>query len=238
MHRLNPVRMGYIRAQIGQHYGLPDGDLKAFKGLRILDIGCGGGLVCEPLARLGADVTGIDADGQAVSVAREHADRQGLKINYIHGAVEDLLSSPHPSRGRSIPSPHGRGKHDKAGRGEGAYDVVTALEIVEHVNDVEAFVKSAAGLCKPGGMMILSTLNRTPQSFLLGIVAAEHILRWVPRGTHDWKKFVRPSELAAALRAGGMTPGDITGYRFNPLTQEFEMSRDVSVNYFLTAGKK
>ncbi|HEY8192266.1 MAG TPA: bifunctional 2-polyprenyl-6-hydroxyphenol methylase/3-demethylubiquinol 3-O-methyltransferase UbiG [Alphaproteobacteria bacterium] len=212
LHRLNPVRLRYVRDQIGQHYGLAEGDLKAFKGLKILDIGCGGGLVCEPLARLGADVTGIDADGQAVRVAREHAEKSGLDIQYIEGSAESC---------------------------KGKFDVVTALEIVEHVNDVETFVKSAAGLCKPGGLVIFSTLNRTPQSFLLGIVAAEHILRWVPRGTHDWKKFVRPSELAAALRAGGMTPGDITGYGFDVRTGEFRLTnKDIAVNYFMCAEKK
>jgi 2-polyprenyl-6-hydroxyphenyl methylase/3-demethylubiquinone-9 3-methyltransferase len=238
LHRLNPVRMGYIREQIGQHYGLKPDDLKPFRGLRILDIGCGGGLVCEPLARLGAEVTGVDADAQAVAVAREHAERQGLKIKYVHGAVEDLLP-PHPSRIRSTPSPAGRGKRGAAERGEGIYDIVTALEIVEHVADTVEFIKSAAALCNPGGIMILSTLNRTPRSFLLGIVAAEHILRWVPRGTHDWKKFVRPSELAAALRAGSVTPGDITGYGFDIRTGEFKLTgKDIAVNYFMSAERK
>lgn len=201
LHRLNPVRMRYITGQIGRK---PN-------GLKILDIGCGGGLVCEPLARLGAIVTGIDADGQAIGVAREHAAVQDLDVNYICGAVENQ---------------------------KGKYDIVTALEIVEHVADMKRFVEGAAKLCKPGGLMIFSTLNRTPKSFALGIVAAEYILRWVPRGTHRWKQFIRPGELAAALRACGCEVADIRGYGFNPLSGDFELfDNDVSVNYFLTARK-
>jgi len=206
LHRLNPLRIRYIKDKIVAHFGQDP------KGLKILDIGCGGGLVCEPLARMGARVTGIDADPQAVAVATEHAARQDdLDIEYICGAVEAQ---------------------------KGRYDIVTALEIVEHVADLGSFIKSAAKLCKPGGMMIFSTLNRTPKSFMLGIVAAEHILRWVPRGTHNWKKFIRPSELAAMMRENGAEAVDIKGYNFNILSGNFEISdKDTSVNYFITARK-
>lgn len=207
LHRLGPLRLRYLTGRIENRFGSPP------SGLRVLDIGCGGGLVCEPLARLGADVTGIDADGQAIAVAQEHAKLSGLKINYAATTAENLLD---------------RGK---------AYDVVLALEIVEHVSDLNGFVSSCAALCKPGGLLIFSTLNRTPQSFALGIVAAEYILRWVPRGTHDWKKFVRPSELAAASRRAALNPAGIQGYVFNPLAGEFGLSDNVAVNYFLVAEK-
>lgn len=206
LHRLNPLRMRYIKDRIEAHFE------RSLKGLKILDIGCGGGLVCEPLARMGADVTGIDADAQAIEVAADHAQRQGLELDYQCGAIES--------------------HRDK-------YDVVTALEIVEHVADLESFIAAATKLCKPGGLMIFSTLNRTPKSFALGIVAAEYLLRWVPRGTHNWKQFIRPSELAATLRKNGTEAFDIKGYNFNVLSREFEMSdKDIAVNYFLTARKK
>lgn len=205
LHRLNPLRMRYIKYRIEEHYG------RGPKNLTALDIGCGGGLVCEPLARMGAKVTGIDADRQAITVARSHAERQELDIRYVCGAVEDH---------------------------KGKYDFITALEIVEHVADLESFIKHTIRLCKPGGLLIFSTLNRTPRSFALGIVAAEYILGWVPRGTHSWKKFIRPSELATLLRAHGAEPEDIAGYGFNPLPKDFEMTPNVSVNYFLTARKK
>lgn len=206
LHRLNPLRMRYIKRQIENHFD------REPRGLKILDIGCGGGLVCEPLARMGAKVTGIDADAQAIEVARDHAQRQELDIDYIHGAIEDQ---------------------------SGTYDIVTALEVAEHVADLESFIGSAAKLCRPGGLMIFSTLNRTPQSFLLGIVAAEYILRWVPRGTHNWRQFIRPSEMTARLESRGIAPVSIDGYGLNPATGEFELSRKhVAVNYFLTAERK
>lgn len=206
LHRLNSLRMRYIKNQIENHFD------RAPRGLKVLDIGCGGGLVCEPLARMGTRVTGIDADEQAIEVARDHAQRQELDINYIHGAIESQ---------------------------SGTYDIVTALEVVEHVADMESFITSAAQLCRPGGLMIFSTLNRTPQSFLLGIVAAEYILRWVPRGTHSWRQFIRPSEMTTHLENRGVAPVSIDGYGLNPATGEFELSRKyAAVNYFLTAEKK
>ena len=205
LHRLGPLRMRYIKDRIEAHFGKPPKDLK------ILDIGCGGGLVCEPLARMGAKVTGIDADTQAVSVATEHAKKQDLKIDYLCSSIENH---------------------------KGKYDVVLALEIIEHVADLRGFIDAAIKLCKPKGLLIFSTLNRTPKSFALGIVAAEYILRWVPRGTHNWKQFLRPSELAALLRDCNCEAMDIKGYKFRPLSNEFEMSdKDMSVNYFLSARK-
>lgn len=235
LHRLNPVRLAYIRDQIDAHYGRDPKSLKPFTGLSILDAGCGGGLVCEPMARLGGDVTGVDADSNAIAVARDHAAHTDLKINYVEGTTFDLLKSPHPN-----PLPRGEGGTRRSREGEGKkFDVVLALEIAEHVPDLNAFVQSCVDLCKPGGLLIFSTLNRTPKSFALGIVAAEYILRWVPRGTHDWKKFIKPSELARALSHAGATPGAATGLVYDPLAaQRFRLSAsDLSVNYFMGATR-
>lgn len=208
LHRLNPVRMGHIRRQICDHYGLSQTDLKPFKGLSILDIGCGGGLACEPLARLGADITGIDADPVAIDIAREHAAQMGLDVTYKNDSAENL---------------------------KGPFDAVLALEIIEHVSDTAAFVNHCARLLKPGGIVIFSTLNRTAKSYALGIVAAEYVLRWVPRGTHSWQKFLKPSELAALCRDAGIHPLDATGLVYSPLDKSFRLSKtDLGVNYFLT----
>lgn len=211
LHRLNPTRISYIKEQICAHYGLDAQSLTPFKKLSILDVGCGGGIVCEPMARLGGKVTGADADPVAIEVAKTHAKENGLKITYENKPAEGL------------------GK---------TYDVVLALEIIEHVDNPEAFVQNCAKLLKPGGLIIFSTLNRTPKSFALGIVAAEYILRWVPRGTHSWKKFIRPSELTRMTRMAELSPHDIKGLMFNPLNGDFEMSdTDIDVNYFLSATK-
>lgn len=215
LHRLNPVRLSYIRDRITGLYGRDARSLRPFEGLSVLDIGCGGGLVCEPMARLGADVTGIDADANAVKIAKAHAAQSGLAIEYRHAATDDLVST------------------------KKTYDAVLALEIVEHVADVERFVEHALALCKPSGIVVFSTLNRTPKSFLLGKIAAEYILGWVPRGTHDWKKFLKPSELAAAIRQGGGQSSGLEGMVFDPLGGGFKRSaRDVGVNYFLCARKQ
>ena len=207
LHRLGPLRMRYIRDRIMAHYG-------RVKGLRVLDIGCGGGLVCEPLARLGATVTGIDADAVAIEAAKAHAAGGGLKIDYRTMAAEDLLNTS-----------------------AGKFDIVLALEIIEHVATREFFVRTCADLCKPGGLVIFSTLNRTPQSFALGIVAAEYILRWVPRGTHDWKQFVRPAELATAGRTAGLREINLQGYGFDVPARQFILSDNVRVNYFMSFAK-
>lgn len=221
LHRLNPARMCYIRAQVDAHFGLDGESLKPFKGLSILDIGCGGGLVCEPLARLGANVTGIDADPVAIKVAEEHAGISGLDISYLNESTESFLSSSRRKPGSSS---------------DFRFDVVLALEIIEHVDNPSEFVQSIAKLLKPGGLAVFSTLNRTPKSFALGIIAAEHVMRIVPRGTHDWKKFVRPSELAKWLRGAELSPADISGLVMNPLSGEFKiLKNDLTVNYFMTA---
>lgn len=215
LHRLNPVRIEYIRDRIIAHFERKTNENAPLKGLKILDIGCGGGLVCEPLARLGAEVGGIDADENAIKTARAHAGAMGLDISYHHDSAENLI----PDR-------------------QEKYDVVLALEIVEHVRNIEAFTETVSRLCKPGGLVIFSTLNRTPKSFLLGIVAAEHILRWVPAGTHKWKKFVKPSELSRYIRNTGLHPTDISGLVFDPMAGAFRLSRnDIDVNYFITAEK-
>lgn len=214
LHRLNPVRVGYIRDQVCLATGRKPGR-DCLAGVNWLDVGCGGGILAEPVARLGARVTGIDASSAAIATAKKHAGAQKLVIDYRNMTAEALVAS---------------GKQ---------FDVVSALEIVEHVADVPAFVASLAQLVKPGGMLLMSTLNRTAKSFALGIVAAEYILRWVPRGTHQWKQFLRPSELIAQLSEAGLTANDITGLVFNPLTNAFELNKqDLAVNYLLTAVKQ
>jgi 2-polyprenyl-6-hydroxyphenyl methylase/3-demethylubiquinone-9 3-methyltransferase len=214
LHRINPLRLDYIRAQAIRHFGSDSTVLTAFAGLSALDIGCGGGLVAEPLARLGANVTAIDADPVAIDAARDHARLRGLPVDYRHGAAEALA--------------------DEGRR----FDLVLALEIVEHVPDRGAFLATLGRLTAPGGLVILSTLNRTWKSLALGIGVAEHLLRWVEPGTHDWRKFVRPSELARGLRAAGFDLVDMTGMVFDPLLGGFKLSSErLAVNYFATASR-
>ncbi len=219
LHRLNPARIGFIRDRVAAHYGrdpLDFGESGAgpLRGLSILDVGCGGGLVCEPMARLGATVSGIDASERNIGVARLHAERMGLTIDY-----------------RAIPA--------ETVRDEGArYDVVLALEIVEHVADVDLFLACCADLVKPGGVLILSTLNRTTKAFALAIVGAEYVMRWLPRGTHDWRKFLKPSEVARGLRAAGLTVEELAGIVYSPITGRWRIdAHDLDVNYMLLASK-
>jgi len=213
LHRLNPARLEFIRDNLAAHFGRDIKKPRPFAGLSLLDIGCGGGLVSEPLARLGFSVTGIDADKTAIPVARDHARESGLVIDYRDAASEDLA------------------------RKKLKFDAVLALEIVEHVADAGLFLKTTAALVKPGGALIASTVNRTPQSFLLAIVGAEYVLRWVPRGTHHWRKFVRPSELAAGLRENGLEIGGIEGLNFDPRGGSWRLGGGVAVNYLLFASK-
>lgn len=212
LHRMNPVRLSYIRDQILTHFQIEQTNFTPLDGISVLDIGCGGGLICEPLSRLGGSVTGIDADAQAIDVAKKHASQGGLNIQYVNGSIED-----HTAR----------------------YDVILALEIVEHVNQPNIFIQNCSKSLKPGGLMIVSTLNRTAKSYALGILAAEYILRWVPQGTHQWKKFMKPSEVSGALRRGGLETRDLTGLVYNPASKEFSLSKtDIAVNYFVSAAKE
>ncbi len=214
LHDLNPVRIQFIRDHIAQHFGKDITQPTPFGGLRMLDIGCGGGLVCEPLARLGADVTGIDATEENIGVAHLHAEQMGLTIDYRHTTAEAMVQQ------------------------NKQYDIVFALEIIEHVADIDAFLDAANALVKPGGLLFMSTLNRTAKSYALAIVGAEYVLRWLPRGTHHWNKFLKPSELVLPLEARGLKTEALTGLTFNPLSREWRLNgKDLSVNYMLAAVK-
>lgn len=211
LHKLNPVRLAYIRDKLAARFGRDVRKPRPFAGLRLLDIGCGGGLIAEPMARLGADVVAIDASATNIGIARAHAAETGLAIDYRAAAAEALAEA-----------------------GE-RFDAVLCLEVVEHVADRPAFLATTVSLVAPGGALIASTINRTPQAYLLAIVGAEYVLRWVPRGTHDWGKFVRPSELAASLRRGGLEVQDLSGVVYSPLTDTWHLSRDLAVNYICFA---
>lgn len=213
LHKIGPVRVGFIRDVAVAHFGLDDGAAKPLAGLKIIDIGCGGGLVCEPLARLGGDVTGLDPAGGGLETARAHAAASGLEITYRHERIEEV-----------------------AGKGE-TFDIAVCLEVVEHVPDVEAFVASCASAVKPGGLLILSTINRNLKSYLLAIVGAEYVLRWLPRGTHDWNRFIKPRELRGFVEAAGMDPFQKRGMIYNPLGDTWRLSSDTDVNYVLAARK-
>ena len=208
LHRLNPVRLAYIRDRIDQHWGLDEHDLKPLLGKRAADVGCGAGLLAEPLARLGAQVTAVDAAPENIEAARLHAQGQGLEIDYRVGGVEALA---------------------------GRHDLVTSLEVVEHVADVRAFVAGLAGALAEDGLMILSTPNRTAWSRLLMITIGEG-LGQIPRGTHDWDKFLCPDELCALLKDSGLETVDVTGLGWNP-TRGFCLTEDTSLNYLVTAKR-
>ena len=215
LHRINPLRVRYIREQAERHFML-EPHLKApLQGKKLIDIGCGGGLLCEPMARLGADVTGIDASEKNIGTASHHANQSALSIDYRATTAEKLAKAQPES-----------------------FDIVLTMEVVEHVADLNLFLESGAGLLKPGGMMVLSTLNRTAKSFAFAIIGAEYVLRWLPRGTHQWQKFVTPSEACTALENGGLEVTHLTGMVMHPITFQWSLQeRDLDVNYLLIAKK-
>jgi 2-polyprenyl-6-hydroxyphenyl methylase/3-demethylubiquinone-9 3-methyltransferase len=213
LHKFNPVRLAYIRDAACGQFGRNAGHPPCLDGLRVLDIGCGGGLLCEPLARLGASVVGADPASDNIEAATLHARRSGLAIDYRVTVAEALAAA-----------------------GE-MFDVVLAMEVIEHVADAGLFVRSCAGMVKPGGLMVVATLNRTLKSFALAIVGAEYVLRWLPRGTHRWDKFLTPHELEGAMTTAGLTVTDETGVVYNPLTDAWRLSSDTDVNYMMTAAK-
>lgn len=214
LHRLNPARLAFIRSRLLAHFHRDPALLQPFAGLHLLDIGCGGGLVAEPMARLGFTVTGVDAGGEAIAAASEHARTVGLAIDYRVATAESLAA---------------------AGL---RFDAVLALEVIEHVADRGAFLHALGKLAAPGAAAIIATINRTPRSFALAIVAAEYVLGWIPRDTHDWRKFVRPSELVLGLRRNRLHPVEIAGLTWRPGTREWRLARDIEVNYLVMAAQR
>jgi 2-polyprenyl-6-hydroxyphenyl methylase/3-demethylubiquinone-9 3-methyltransferase len=213
LHKFNPVRLTYIRDNLCAHFGRDPNSIRPFEGLRILDVGCGGGLLCEPLTRLGATLVGIDAAERNITIARIHAEQAGLDIDYRATTSEALVAA-----------------------GE-SFDVVLNMEVVEHVDDVPLYMKSCADLVSPGGLMFTATLNRTARSWALAVIGAEYILRWLPRGTHDWNKFLTPEEIGAQLKRNGLRVTDQTGVVFHPLADEWRMSPDMGINYMVLAAR-
>jgi len=213
LHKFNPVRLAYIRDRAAEHFGRDPKRLDGLAGLRILDIGCGGGVLSEPLARLGAAVVGVDPAETNIAVAQRHAAQSGLGIDYRSMTAEDLAQA-----------------------GE-MFDIVLAMEVIEHVADVGLFVETAASMVKSGGLMFVATLNRTVKSFVLAIVGAEYILRWIPRGTHQWQKFITPNELEIVIARNGLEIIDEAGVIYNIFADRFQLSTDLDANYMVVAEK-
>ena len=213
LHKFNPVRLTYIRDWALRHFGRDEGQVRPLEGLSVLDIGCGGGLLCEPLTRLGARVTGIDAGDKNIAVARLHAERMELAIDYRTTTSEALAA-------------------------DGArFDIVLNMEVVEHVSNVPLYMKSCADLVAPGGLLVSATLNRTARALAFAKFAAEYVLRWLPPGTHDWSKFITPDELKAMIRRNGLKTIDETGVVYHPLADEWRASRDMGINYMVLAER-
>ena len=213
LHKFNPVRIGYVRDKAIGHFGKDGSVRRPLEGLRILDIGCGGGLLSEPLARLGATMVGIDAGEKNVRIAALHAGQSGLEIDYRATTAEALAAS-------------------------GAqFDIVLNMEVVEHVDNVPLYMKSCAELVAPGGLLFTATINRTPRAWALAIIGAEYVLGWLPRGTHDFTKFLTPDEISALVKRGGLKVIDKTGVVFHPLADEWRQSRDLGINYMVLAEK-
>lgn len=213
LHKFNPVRLAYIRDNVAAHFGREPRKAQPFQNLRFLDIGCGGGLLCEPMARLGAEVVGADASDTNIEVARLHAAECGVKVDYRAETAEAL-----------------------AEQGE-KFDVVLNMEVVEHVADIELFISKCAEMLKPGGIMFVATINRTLKALGLAIIGAEYVLRWLPRGTHQYGKLVRPEELERVLTSAALAMKDRTGVVYNPLSDRWQRSRDMDVNYMVMAEK-
>ena len=212
LHMFNPIRIEYITEKIKTHFNLKKEKSNYLDGLNILDIGCGGGLVSEPMARLGANVTGIDASEKNINIAKLHSEKGGLKINYLNASPENL-------------------EHIEK------FDIILNLEIVEHVNNVNLYIKSCYKLLKKNGLMFTATLNRSFISYIKAIIGAEYILRWLPIGTHDWNKFIKPEELEKFLSDEKFSTLDIKGLKFNPFLKKWKKSNDLSVNYIISSIK-
>jgi 2-polyprenyl-6-hydroxyphenyl methylase/3-demethylubiquinone-9 3-methyltransferase len=213
LHKFNPVRLAYIRDQAAARFERDPKKLDCLKGLRMLDIGCGGGILSEPLARLGAQMVGADPAEENIAVARAHAEESGIAVDYRATTAEELAAAKE------------------------RFDVVLAMEVVEHVTDVNAFIATCSAMVKPGGLMVAATLNRTLKSFALAIVGAEYVLRWIPRGTHQWDKFVTPVELETAIEKGGLQVTGERGVIYNPFADRWQLSSDMDVNYMLVAQR-
>ncbi|MGD1888966.1 MAG: bifunctional 2-polyprenyl-6-hydroxyphenol methylase/3-demethylubiquinol 3-O-methyltransferase UbiG, partial [Cohaesibacteraceae bacterium] len=214
LRKFNPVRLEYIKEKVCENFDRDLKDPKALKGLRLLDIGCGGGLLCEPMARLGAGVVGVDASEKNIGTASVHAQEQGLQIDYRATTAEAMREA-----------------------GE-QFDIVLNMEVVEHVANVESFVADCAAMVKPGGLMVIATINRTAKAFFMAIIGAEHLLRWLPVGTHQYEKLVKPEELASALEPTGMAIVDRTGVGYNPLEDSWKrIPNDLDVNYMVLAAR-
>jgi len=214
LHKFNPVRLGFIRDRAVQHFGLDDASRRPLEGLRLLDAGCGGGLVTEPMARLGAHAVGVDAGDKNIKAAIVHTEQSHVDVDYRVGTIEGLIAA-----------------------GEQPFDIVLALEVVEHVADPKRFLADCAKLVAPGGMLVMATLNRTAKAYALAIVGAEHVLRWLPAGTHDWSKFVTPEEATTALSEAGLSVAAPVGVSFSPLSGRWSLGRDTAVNYMLVATR-
>ncbi len=213
LHKFNPVRLAYIRDKAAENFSRNAKSAKPLEGLRVLDIGCGGGLLSEPVARMGADVVGADPSEKNIGIASTHARASGVAVDYRAVTAEQLAEA-----------------------GE-TFDIVLNMEVVEHVADVELFMNTCAGMVRPGGLMFVATINRTMKAAALAIFAAENVLRWLPRGTHQYEKLVRPQELEKPLAANGLEIVDRTGVFFNPLANQWNLSKDMDVNYMLLAKR-
>ena len=214
LHKFNPVRLSFIRDQVQARFGRDPKAIRPFEGLRLLDIGCGGGLLCEPMTRLGFQVTGVDASERNIGTASAHAAEQGLVIDYRATTAEDLLAA-----------------------GERPFDVILNMEVIEHVADPGAYLRDCARLLAPGGLMIVATLNRTLKALALAKIGAEYVLRWVPAGTHDWNKFLKPEELRSFLDGEPVAVQGPFGVAFNPLTDRWVRSSDCDINYMVTVTR-